>query len=153
MHKINKIRKSDKIQKSENRQKAKSEKMKMMKNVSWHKNGQKRGGMSLKGVNVTLRVFRAIWWGHFCQTAWTPVFCVFGLRMGFHDFWPFLTLFWWFFSFAFFTFWWFWFSHFCHFFTFYHFLDFDDFWVLSFFVIFLSFFCGVMNFDQFLCQF
>ena len=49
--------------------------------------------MSLNGVNVTLRVFRAIWWGHFCQTAWTPVFCVFGLRTGFRHFWRFLTLF------------------------------------------------------------
>jgi len=84
--KIDKIIKSDKSDKIENVKIIKSDKTKKCKNVSKCENGQKRGGMSLKGVNVTLRVFRAIWWGHFCQTAWTPVFCVFGLRMGFHDF-------------------------------------------------------------------
>ena len=81
--KIDKNAKVTKMQKSENHQNAKSDKMKMSKKCQSVKKGQKRGGMSLKGVNVTLRVFRAIWWGHFCQTAWTPVFCIFGLRTGF----------------------------------------------------------------------
>jgi len=54
---------------------------------------QKRGGMSLKRQNVTLRVFRAIWWGHFCQTAWTPVFCNSPSKSMFWHFWPFFTLF------------------------------------------------------------
>jgi len=74
------------MQKMEKHKNTKSDKMKIIKIDHNMKNGQKRGGMSLNGVNVTLRVFRAIWWGHFCQTAWTPVFCVFGLRTGFHDF-------------------------------------------------------------------
>jgi len=85
------------------------------------KKGQKRGGMSLKGGNVTLRVFRAIWWGHFCQTAWTPVFCNSPSKSMFWHFWPFFDIFWWF-----------WVLHFIIFFTF----PFSDFVTFSGFCIF-----------------
>jgi len=135
--KIDKINKIIKRWKSENRQNDKSDKMQNQKKWSKHEMGQKRGGMSLNGVNVTLRVFRAIWWGHFCHSAWTPVFCVFGLRTGFHDFWWFLMIF---DDFYFLTF---------VDFVFFHFLDF---WCFLIFVIFSLFvFCWfLMIFDHFL---
>ena len=122
---IIKINKMWKRWKNENHQNAKSEEMKKWKNSTSWKSVKIGGGMSLKGVNVTLCEIRGIWSGHFCKTAWTPVFCVFGLRTGFHNFWWFLTLFT---HFKFSLFDDLWFSDF---------VNFVDFWFLSILMILL----------------